>query len=405
MAEKTKTIFKFSFNENLFVEFSANLDYGLSIIGLDNVVIEETLNTASPMLTLRFLDVAGEQLNRFFINPITEFRLSYGTKDTNNFTSYFKYSSSKTENIAAGRTDRLATNLSFISNNWEKLLKDNYSRAWNNKRISDVVGEIADECKYTKDIEQTKGLDTFIQPYWDNYKFIRWLSSVAINERDISGYRYGITLDNRLLFRSLNSLYSQKPKKTFILMDKEITDEKNNTSHFKAFLVKNDYIYKLSGGGFGLKYMWFDFNTKEFKQGESKVSLSKSKQLSDYYVIASDHENSPNILYNGSNKFTPNMTESTVLNSSNDNQTAAISIDGDMNLHIGDIINIVIPSNNLRKNEIIDSYYSGYWIIKRISHVITWKEGKLVSNLVLTRPGVDGDIKGLVKSSVGKNIV
>jgi len=403
MAETS--IFEYNLDNKQVIRLSADVTDPLSVLSISTVVLEEQLGLGSPMLSINMVDGLGDVLGKFLFDPTMVFTLSYGLTEDTLQNATFKFASSKYENASSGSSTNILTTVNFIGSHWEGFLKDTHSRSWTQKRYSAVASTIAAEIGYTADVEETKDFHNVIQPDWTNYQLLKWMAENAVNTKDIGGYFVGLTLDKRLIFRPVDHLAEVVPAATYVLNDSDKKQSDDELDYFRAFLVKNDYVSSVAKAASGVKYMYFDFATGQFINGESKVSTSKQRQLSDVFYIADEHENAPNRYYGGRNTNTPSLSENNVLNSANSINRATISIEGNTFLHAGDVLNMIIPSNLAHIDNVIEEYYSGYWLIERIAHVFNMNNGKVVSNITLIRPGINSPlISGYVKSTKGKKI-
>ena len=160
----------------------------------------------------------------------------------------------------------------------------------------------------------------------------------------------------------------------------------------------------INQGSGGYEYIYFDYNTKEFIKDTKKLSDSSQRQLSDWSYVATDHSEAQRRYFGGRDTATPMLAENRILDVSNSIQSLDISISGDITLHIGDIINVIIPPSQNSKT-IVNETYSGYWMIGKVNHDISIDSGNFVSHLSLIRSGFDGKkLKDFEKTKTGKKI-
>lgn len=400
MAYKKKIVlFEEEWTDNFYMKLESDHDSAASGLQVSSIGITETLSFGSPFLVLYMEDAYGDLINHTYISPDASYDLYIGVDKNNNSMSSFSMSVNSMENASIGKPQNIAIDLTFMNSKWDKFIRDTYSRSWKEKSYGDVVKEIATENGFiTDDIEDTTGKFDVIQPNWSNLKFIKWMSKQAVNADGNSGYDFGLTLDNRLIFASLDKLYSGKAVKALIL-----SDPTNDTDVlFGSITIKQNYAPMIMQGAGGLKYTYFDYDTKTYVTDTKDITDSNSRQLSDWAFIAEEHSTSTKMFDGGRDTNTPNVAATKVANTSNSIQKITITTKGDIDLHIGDTVNIVIPSSEFSKT-LVNEKYSGYWLVGEVLHNIDFTNKMFESNLTLIRAGINGtELKGLVKTSKGK---
>jgi len=374
--------------------------YGSSLYKLS---IIETMMSATPYVTLKFFDATGDLSTNAVIIPDDIWNIEFGQSDDSFLKTSFKFSTLEFVNNNKTNTDNIMVVSNMISNNWEGLFKNTYNRSWSAKKYSEIIKEIATEIGFTKfDIEETKEEYTVIQPNWTNNQLFKWISSNSVNKNEIGGYVYYIKLDGTFVFKTYDSIFNQKPSIEFFNNSVQKDEEKA----FNAIGIKNNYMPTLIQGGFGIKYDYFDFESKTFVTGESTVDSFSERQLSDWYYISNNHNEGSKNFWGGRNIKTKNVVNNKIINSANSVHKTEIFVKGNINLSVGSIINLKISyySSSLGKSGINETY-SGYWLIWKIAHLFDSDSKSFDSHLFLSRNGVNGiDVKGLVKTTKGKEL-
>lgn len=400
MANKKKIIvFEEEWKDNFYMKMESYHDNAMSGLSVNGLSLTETFS-GSPFLVLRMQDSVGDLISHTYISPDADYDLYIGESQLSNTKSSFSLSVNNMENINKGKVENVAIDLTFVNSKWNKFLSANHSRSWKDKRYSEVVADITGMNDYSSDIEDTLGKFDVIQPNWTTIKFIRWLAKQAINVDGVGGYEYGLTSDDKLIFKSLDTLYSARPKKVLMLS----TPNNDFNLFFDQFNIRQDYAPMITHGAGGIAYTYFDYDTKTFVTGSKKISDSNTRQLSDWAYISEEHNNANKVYCGGRDTHTPSVTESKVLNVANSIQKLSLTTHGDTTLHIGDIIEIVIPSSEFSKT-ILAEQYSGFWMIGKLMHSIDFEEKTFQTSLTLIRAGINGiKIKGLVKTAKGKKV-
>jgi hypothetical protein len=296
------------------------------------------------------------------------------------------------------------------------------SKAYPGKQISEIVKDILvqemrvveNEKKNEKKllIEQTKGLYDFIIPYKKPYEAINWLSTYAQSQRnpgaDFVFYEnvYGLN------FRSLQSLYTTKPYRTFVYSLRTVGDRGSDKelgislSGIKSytFLDTFDTLYATNLGVFANKTISIDpltrsyytttFNYSDYMRGAKSLNGEKIISANKNVLGKAAYENENAVLKvlttNRNQKKAIGVDPSDVANDVGvetyvPNRTAQlalahysrmkIAVSGDPLLAVGLTINIVLPSMRSPDSSgnfsgDIDRYHSGQYIITAVRHII-----------------------------------
>lgn len=402
MAETKKIVlFEEEWTDNFYIKLESDHDSAVSGLQISSIGVTETLSSGSPFLVLYMQDSYGDLINHTYISPDAVYDLYLGKDQHNNVKSSFTMSVNNMENVHVGKTETIALDLTFMNDKWDKFIRDPYSRSWKNTSYSDVVKEIITENDFSDvDVEDTNGKYDVIQPNWSNMKFVKWLSQQAVNEEGNGGFDFGVTLDGRMIFKSLDTLYKSKPKKSVILA----SPNKDVDFTFHNFSIKQNYAPMLIQGAGGLNYTYFDYDTKKYITGTKSIDQSKTRQLSDWAFIAEEHNTSKKIHDGGRDTDTPTVAESRITAVANSIQKVTIKMAGDAEIHIGDVINIIIPSSEF-SSTLLNEKYSGYWLVGEVLHDIDFDAKTFQSNLILIRAGINGTkLEGLIKTTKGKQI-
>ena len=388
-------------HEKYYIKLESEYDSKVSAAQITSISVIENFSHGTPFLLLKFIDGMGDLINHTHMSPSAEYDLYLGVDQKSAKKSSFSISNIGYENMANGRPEYVAMDLTFITAMWPKLIKDTHSRSWSEKKYSDVVKELATEIGFiSSDIEDTDKTFNIIQPDWTNLQLLRWLSKHSYSINGMGGYDFGVKIDGTFVFKTLDSFFNQKPIKELYL-----SNPTDKSDFFTTFDIKQRYMDLINQGAGGYDYMFFDYDKKEFIKGSRKISDSKQRQLSDWSYIATEHSEAKRRFFGGCDINTPNLAENRILDVSNSIQSLDISISGDINIHIGDIVNLIIPPSQYSKT-IVNENYSGYWMVGKVNHNISVNDASFVSYLTLIRSGYDGKkLKGFEKTKTGKKII
>jgi hypothetical protein len=394
------TLIEEQFDTNYYVKVQSDFDSQLLFGSMNSLLMVESLTAGSPMMVMRFLDNLGVLVNSTYISPDASYDVFFGKDKLSTKKGSFSLSTNDGKSLGAGNIENVAMDINFLSNNWFNVLYKSASRSWSSVYYSDVVQQIAEECGFTNiDVEKTDEKVDVIQPNWSNYQMIKWLAKHAKSAEGITGYEILAKLDGSFSFKTYNTLFKQAPLKNLYLSTTQVGDNMLyglNTVQQYAPLIKN--------GAAGQHYVYFDYDNKQFVTGNKTLSSTKQAQLSDWFFVSQDHDIAYKNFFGGRDIKTEDVVESKIAGMANSIQEIRTTIMGDVKLHIGDIVNVVLaPSKKSTKP--INEMYSGYWMISQVTQIVDFGAKQVRTDLRLMRAGLNGrSLKNLVKSSTGKQI-
>lgn len=258
-----------------------------------------------------------------------------------------------------------------------------------------IIGlDISPKLKYTK---------TLIQPYCNNFEFLRFLRdnlSTEDNDSAFLCYIYCKGSTPTLSFRTLTEHLNQAPKYRFINSGNPHPDTTSGKIYYPIleYQVYDNYKLMYQTGLKKRNYGYFDYDSgkwvlKELLLKGNKNQIDNIIPLSSYFSVnKTDDENIGEGIYNNgrSNSFTSTFTGNAKANYHKnlmDLNKIYISTWGFDDLVPGDIVELLFISDI--KN--FPSYqYSGKWMIEEIDMSINEYIGQ---RLLLTRSGITTDSK------------
>ncbi len=239
--------------------------------------------------------------------------------------------------------------------------------------------------------------DNFLlQPNWTNAKFLRYLKEYLLGKNEEAGYFCFIknTVGKpTFVFKSVDELVETAARYKFLVGHKPLEDH-YPVIDYKVF--DNSQLI----GIFGTKiqcYCYFDYET-----GTHKIvyaDLDGYPSLTEQHLIEDDSIISGVPLVEGrSNQFTSNF-KGRVKTNYYDRITGLInmwiSTWGIENVAPGDIVRVLF-SESLERGQLFLYQHSGYWLVKRVVHVIT---NSFMTQILLTRNGIDTTIETTLKQA------
>lgn len=290
------------------------------------------------------------------------------------------------------------------------------TRSFKNQTTSEILKQISESCgvKFIKEID-SKDNQIWIQSNSCDYSFVNHLmkrSYVSVEDAPI----FYFNRNNEAVYSSIKTKCSKKAKflainNDYLYLDNGndnvIKDLKNTIGNeVETIFYKTDIKYKNISSilnktnGYGIDFTYFDLknffdyqlsfnfspltkysmqnknNSKKFVNGLTYNTLSKN--CHENYLLA--------------------KTQNMLINNLFYNSYMQMSINPNMNLNIGDKVNVIVYDNLTRTNNntpMIDKVNSGDYIVGGISHDIK-KDGLYNMNLTLFRGGLNNsDINGI----------
>lgn len=295
------------------------------------------------------------------------------------------------------------------------------AKSYPNMMIHEIINSILNNylkvpsSKLQGVIEETKGYYDFIIPNLKPFEALNWLSTYAQPKEDYFGAdmlffenRYGFN------FRSLQSMFTDKPYKTYNYSPQNVNTESLNFEINSIisynFIQTFNSLQTIRDGGFANKLLSIDpllRNTKvtEFKYddyfnkgvtlNQYPVSIEQQNRLNKtvtqstdavFKVLAgnSGQRRSDTITSNfdnlgstvpdiGVEVYVPNRTAQLSLIN---HAKIEVTVPGDPGLSVGRIVTLCIPSlsyNDSKDQANLDQYYNGRYLITAVKHVLDIK--------------------------------
>lgn len=354
---------------------------------IEHIALTEEIGSLSPSMNVKFYDRSGFIIYKQPIMPNYVFTMRIGKSSSDYFEYEFKLS-----NISYSSTDisdmmNVLISIDLVSAHWEKIYKIQKSRSYSNRLISEVVAQISNEIGYTsKEIEQTNAKTSYIQPYWTNARFIKWLADNALTSDRKSGYVFFCDRNDKFSFKTYTSMYKGESVADLFHSSSREGDENDR---FALPTITNNYIPHMRYSGFGMTHVAYDYDNREFIREVVSPDRNASSPLSSHHMIATDHISSEIINYCGRD-IKPNLSENILVKAMNNVQSIDIVLNGRTDIAIGEVVTLKLPvSIDSDTFESTNHIYGGKWLVSRLGHQINIPKKDYSILCKLTRNGIN----------------
>ena len=276
------------------------------------------------------------------------------------------------------------------------------SKSYPDSLTSEVVRNIFDEMYLMEfdmsgkvvDIEPTQNVHDIWIPNWKPFDAINWLASKSVPESKM-GSNY-VFYENRdgFNFKSIETLADvDEPIATYYHGSKNTTQERNSAVNVKdKHLLLNSYsvehtfdiISNISMGMYASRVIYHDMLKRSYKVNDYNYvnNWPEHKHIGESMLVSGTENH--DVFQNNSLSFQKVIPISTDASSLDDEAQARLSqlqqlnsfklnvtLQGDVNRKIGDIIAVEIPSAEQVDTELVlDPFYSGRYLVTALRHII-----------------------------------
>lgn len=152
-------------------------------------------------------------------------------------------------------------------------------------KASEIVKKIGKECNLNVIVEDTKTTETWIQAYWTNAQFIRYLTTRSINNNNIGGYLFYIRRDKTLMFSTLDYYYKNKSVNYFGQFIKRKDIEILTPINWKIY--NRAYTFGVSGMG-GVVNSYWDWENNRYEKSIVDVTKVNKKSGENDFILENE---------------------------------------------------------------------------------------------------------------------
>lgn len=431
MAEEVKddkkdfTVFERTFDrtedaDGMFIRLTCDEDNELQHVRVKSILINESLGLLIPTMIIDFIDGTGDFVNHNRLNTDAIYTLYFGKTMIDACEVKFKIFNIHHGNGTQGRSKNVGFKVIFSQASWEDSIAVKKNRGWADMLYSDVIKEVLGDKGFKElDIEESNyPIEQVTQINIADGELLTNIRSKATPKSADGYYVFCGTLDNRFFFKSTFELIEKgmqlhKEKKMVVLRlggqpsrqerDKMYSQNEKVPVSFTGFGGAENYAGNVSSGASGVQASYYDWHSGSYTVRQTKFSEINSTQLSEWSLIREATDYISKKVFGGRSSEIIDEVINKLSETSMTMQDVTITLEGQTEVHCGDIVEIIVPTNE--DSEVpYNELYSGFYMVTDIEHLMTLSSAAdFVSKITLTRNGMDAkDMKGYVRSKKGK---
>lgn len=391
-----------------------NSQLGLGVFVPNSITVEEGFGRSNVTCKVVLTDTIGALVNAKTIEGSDLFTLYIG-RNPENFQQYkLRMKACRIYNESMGESANYQVELILISDHWQKMSHDRSTQHWRNSFYSDVVSDIVSDCGidnyYVSKTKKTQR--TIIKPYWTNEEMLKWASERSQGDDGDTFFVYAALADGMFFYTTFSDLIDNAVPNIFEFTPSDpreftLSGEGSSTSdrrRISNFRVQSDYVDELSAGASGVKYGYYDYDTRTYVKGTHTFSDSEERQLSDWGMVSESQETAGMFYFGYRDKeLTENVVKSTVSKENNKILDVMATTQGTTDVQVGELIKIIIPVNPDFLNTQFNEFYSGRYVVSYKKTMCNLQTSAAETVFKFTRQGINGTaVNTLTQSKKGK---
>lgn len=389
--------------------------------------IEESFSTGSFMLVMTVSDGSGTLMHYKLPDYDDTFTVSLGNSPSKSeITMSMKIVRVEQIDDVIGKTESVVYRITMLHQGWFEFSGVVRNRGWDNMLYSDIVTILAGESGYAgMDVYPTDEEKEFIiQPHFTNAEMLRWLQQRSKHPQYDDVFEYGVNIKGQFFFKTVSDWIDEQRGQAAggglpVLTLQGIHENDgerlaakaangNVPPHFFMFENTERYVEGVMNRGSKVKSSFYDFDEAEYKTEEFKYSDVKAWMLSDWGPQKQVHHDNTGIRnFAGSDPDVHTISKARMADVINSENSFRITTEGTYVLHIGQMIELIIPTDLAHPivSNPISEFFSGFYIISKVTHRFQMTHNKYYTDFTLMRHGYDGkSMGGLIKSALGRFI-
>lgn len=425
MDKKDFTVFERTFAhtedaDGMFVKLTCSEDNELQYVKVKSILINESLGLLIPTMIIDFIDGTGDFVNHNRLNTDAIYTFYFGKSMIDASEIKFKIFNIQHGNGTAGRSKNVGFKVIFSHVSWEESIAIKKNRGWSDIKYSAVVAEVVSNKGFdVVDIEESLvEVELVTQINVADGVLISDIQKKATPASKDGYYVFCGRTDNKFFFKSTFELIKTgmdafKEKKMVTLRlggqpsraerDKMYSQNAKVPVSFTGFGGAENYAGNVANGANGITGSYYDWDAGVYVKSTRTLADINSTQLSEWSLIRTATDYVTKNLFGGRSSEVFDKIDNMLSKTSMTMQDVTITLEGQIGLHCGDIVEVIVPTTE--DSEIpYNEMYSGFYMVSDVEHLMTLSSATdFISKLVLTRNGMDAkDMKGYVRSKKGK---
>lgn len=381
-----------------------------------SITVEEGFGKANVMCKVVLTDTFGSLVNAKTIEGSDLFTLYIGRTPEEYQTYKMRMKSCKIYNQNNGESANYHVELVLISDHWQAMSHDRVTRSWRNKKYSEAVSDILDECgidvKYISDTKKTQR--TLIRPYWTNVEMLNWIAERSQGNNGDTFFVYAAMSNDMFFFSTFSDLiedriqnlinFTPQDPREFTLSGESVFEGDRDRRRLMHFRVESNYVDELSQGASGVNYGYYDYDSGSYVKGTHKFSESDERQLSDWGMVSEEQETAGRFYFGHRNKeTTDNIVKSIVSKETNKIINVITSTQGTTDVQVGELIRLLIPVSPEFFDVKFNEFYSGRYVVSYKKTICDLQNSTAETVFRFTRQGINSPVPNtLTQSQRGK---
>lgn len=391
-----------------------NNQFDMNLTKVKTFFIVESIHQLIPTVTIQYKQTSPLFQENYPITTMEPFILTLGKdkEEEDLFSEHYYFSSTKNDTTepSPGESQNLVLKGFYFP---IKFLLSG-KRAGYNKPISDIMSEFVDELgvSFDKFIDSTDRSDSWVQPGWDNMKFMKYLTHQAISSSSsFANYFTFFRPDNKFYFKTLNSLFDQDRKDDAIsrfdyILGENTQDQKSKSgddpvdskesNSISRFEWENDAIKETASGLLGHQTTGFNWQDGDYTTVDrsmldipdhnfltNRIFFNRDRTLQGYFSTGEEN-NYEGTIHN--QKTVDGRNRQHIIDKNSNVSRLTITTRSNTPLSIGDLarINIFDPGTAGNRQKVL----SGDWLVENRVRFV-YGRGGFIQKYTLLRTGIN----------------
>lgn len=404
--------------DSVYISLSSDIDVSLSGITPIRIEMSEVFNSASPMMSFEFTDANGDLVNHTKIPPNAIFYFDIGYSPLNASRVELRCSKTVCLNQRPGSSEQIAFKMFFVLANWHEFVSKKKNRAWKDTTHSDIARDLTSSFP-SSDISQTTTTpEFFVQPYWSDFDAIRYIRNKSFTSNG-GHMEFGASLNGTFVFKSIGDMISEQKEKAMkrelpiFRLEGQIPDESvrkkeyeinEAPTYFMHYTAEQEYLGAVGAGAGGVSAMFFDTKTDQYVKTDITYGDTIAPQMSDWGSIPVADETTFVRVYGGRDSGVIEESTNMLVDLVDSVNRFEITTERALGIHIGRMVEVIIPTPPNAGSIVPQNiFYSGFYLVCGVHHVVNFSRSTVNSTISLMREGFDGkQLDGYSRSITGK---